>query len=261
MRKLMITFLAMQLVACGGGTTSPVVTRSPTVNSGIDQTVDEQTSVHLSGSGTDIDGTITGFSWTQTAGSHVTLSDSRIANPSFTAPSLTATETLIFQLTVTDNAAASASDSVNISVNPVNATPTADAGVSQSIRGLRTVSLSGNGTDSDGNIASFSWTQTVGTSVVLSDPSIANPTFVAPDIRVDETLTFELRVTDNEGASATDLVDIKVTANRPLVATRGYKAADCLRLRESVCFNDCSLLLYPVQIHSQFPKPFANSAV
>jgi large repetitive protein len=84
--------------------------------------------------------------------------------------------------------------------------------------------LDGSGSnDPDGTIASCSWTQTAGASVTLSDANSKTPSFTAPDVGSDgDTLTFELTVTDSDGATATDSVDVKVNnviVNQPPVAS------------------------------------------
>jgi predicted phosphodiesterase len=76
----------------------------PTANTGQDQTVNEGVTVTLDGSGSsDSDGTIASYAWTQTAGPAVTLSDSKVQKPTFTAPQVTQDTTLRFELVVTDN--------------------------------------------------------------------------------------------------------------------------------------------------------------
>lgn len=93
-----------------------------------------------------------------------------------------------------------------------NIAPTANAGDDQTINEQTIVTLSGSGTDSDGSIASYVWTQTAGTSVTLTNANSASATFTAPDISADETLTFKLTVTDNDGATHSALIDIYVLA-------------------------------------------------
>jgi microcystin-dependent protein len=99
----------------------------------------------------------------------------------------------------------------------VNVTPTADAGTNQSVDENTTVTLDGSGsTDpntSEGDVLSYSWTQTGGTSVTLSDPTSVSPTFTAPNLSegsVSETLTFSLTVTDLENESSTDTTQVVV---------------------------------------------------
>jgi hypothetical protein len=188
----------------------------PTADAGTDQTVNEGDSVNLDGSGSsDPDGTIDSYSWTQTAGTQVTLSDASSATPSFTAPDVGADgDTLTFELTVTDNDGETATDTVNVQVNNVvvNQPPTADAGTDQTVNEGDSVTLDGSGSsDPDGDTLTYAWTQTAGTQVTLSDASSATPSFTAPDVGADgDTLTFELTVNDGNGHTATDTVNIVV---------------------------------------------------
>ncbi|MET0635091.1 MAG: right-handed parallel beta-helix repeat-containing protein [Chitinophagaceae bacterium] len=90
----------------------------PTANAGTDATITLPTNSYaLKGSGTDTDGTIVSYAWTRTAGpSQFTLSNATAANP--TLSNLVA-GTYTFRLTVKDNIGATATDDVNILVNPV----------------------------------------------------------------------------------------------------------------------------------------------
>ena len=92
--------------------------------------------------------------------------------------------------------------------------PVADAGPDQTVDEGDTVTLDGsNSSDPDDGIASYLWTQTVGTSVTLSDPTSAMPTFTAPSVGVEgEALIFQLTVTDKSGLSDTDTVIINVSS-------------------------------------------------
>jgi acetyl esterase/lipase len=92
------------------------VNQAPTANAGADQTVSRSASVTLGGAGADADGTIASYSWTQTAGPTVTLLNANTANPTFTAPYVTAATLLTFRLTVTDNRGATGSATVNVTV-------------------------------------------------------------------------------------------------------------------------------------------------
>jgi hypothetical protein len=93
---------------------------------------------------------------------------------------------------------------------PLNSPPVANAGPDQNVNVGTTVTLDGTGSsDPDGTIASYAWTQTAGTNTVtLSSASAAQPTFTAPG--TTDTLTFQLTVTDNSGATATDSVTVNV---------------------------------------------------
>jgi Cu/Ag efflux protein CusF len=121
-----------------------------------------------------------------------------------------------FTFTVKDNnkgISKAAIVSVKVSAKPQNLNPSADAGADQSVNEQTVVTLDGSSSkDSDGTIASYAWKQTTGTRVTLTGATTAKPTFTAPDVAADTTLTFELTVTDNQGATAKDTVNIVVKA-------------------------------------------------
>jgi len=127
--------ISSALVACGGGGSgsedSPQKTtgsnQSPVAAAGSDQSVAENTLVTLNGSGTDSDGSISSYVWTQTAGATVNLTSASSASTSFTTPFTTADETLTFQLTITDNDGATAVSNTNIQLE--NAAPITISGV------------------------------------------------------------------------------------------------------------------------------------
>ena len=188
----------------------------PASNAGPDQSVDEQILVTLDGTGsTDTDGTVDTYAWTQTAGTVVALSDTSANQPTFTSPvrlDNEGPETLTFELEVTDNEAATNTDTVDITVNPVNIDPVASAGPDQAVDELTLVTLDATASsDADGSVATYAWTQTAGTSVAISGTTASQPTLTTPARSVAlgvETLTFQVEVTDNEGATHTDTVDI-----------------------------------------------------
>ncbi|MFT6903172.1 MAG: hypothetical protein ACJAXS_003395 [Colwellia sp.] len=229
-QSFIIVVLSTLFSACGGGSDSENTTKSiqnisPVANAGADQAVDELNEVSLSGSGTDEDGSITSYSWSQTAGTAVELTNSDTATATFVAPDVTSNEALTFQLSVTDNGGATAKDTVDTIVTHVNHLPVANAGADQAVDELNGVSLSGSGTDEDGSITSYSWSQTAGTAVELTNSDTATATFVAPDVTSNEALTFQLSVTDNDGTTAKDTVDITVN-NVPIISITGSMSYD-----------------------------------
>ncbi|NVK23373.1 MAG: DUF1566 domain-containing protein [Gammaproteobacteria bacterium] len=185
----------------------------PIANAGIDQSVDEFSTVTLSGSATDTDDSIVSYQWTQLSGDSVVLINADSDSASFTAPDVSSSDNLTFQLTVTDDDGAEGVDSVTVTVNPVstNTPPTADAGVNQAVAAGSTVTLDGTGSsDAESTNLNFNWTQTSGSIVTLSLSDQAVVTFVAPNS--SETLSFELTVTDEEGSSSDDTVNVIVKA-------------------------------------------------
>jgi len=224
--RLLPLIFSLVLTACGGGgggggntfnpvPTAPPANSAPSANAGADQQVLASEEVNLSGSGSDSDGSIASYLWTQTSGETVTLGSDDTASTSFTAP---AVETrLEFELRVTDDDGAEATDSVSVSVSlPANNSPTADAGVNQTVAISSQVILNGTATDSDGSIANYSWAQTSGETVSLTDADTATATFTTPDI--GGLLEFSLTVADNQGATATDSVTINVSDEKVSVS-------------------------------------------
>jgi hypothetical protein len=100
---------------------------APTSDAGPDQTVPRLSTVTLNGTASsDPDGTPLEYLWTQTSGTNVTLSDATAVQPTFTAPNPALSETLIFELSVSDGVD-SATDGVTITVTD-NAGPVTVAG-------------------------------------------------------------------------------------------------------------------------------------
>src|SRR3954469_10456575 len=83
------------LSACGGGggsSPSPSPNTVPVANAGPNQSVTAGAQVTLNGSASsDSDGTIASYIWSQSAGTAVMLSSTTAVQPTFTAPSATAT--------------------------------------------------------------------------------------------------------------------------------------------------------------------------
>ncbi len=195
---------------------SPVVedisaNTAPQVDAGLDQQIEEGSSVLLSAAVSDVDGVIASLSWSQLLGPAVELSAPGIPGPEFTAP-LVATDTLLaFELVATDDSGAIGSDRVDVLVLNENQPPQVDAGANQVVGGGELVTLQGQVTDSDGSVAVSVWTQLLGTSVSLSDPFSATTSFEAPSTAAGELLSFRLLGQDDGGATSTDDVDIEVS--------------------------------------------------
>ena len=167
--------------------------------------------VTLNGSGSDADGSISSYEWTEGA--------SVIGTTASISPTL-AVGVHTLTLTVTDNGGASSSDSVVVTVI-ANQAPTADSGLDQNVidsdeSGSETVTLTGSGSDADGSIVAYEWKE--GTTLLGSTASIS------PTLSVG-THTLTLRVTDNGGASSSD--DVVVTVNtQPVSSTKFYVVDD-----------------------------------
>ncbi len=184
---------------------------APTADAGVDQAVTEGDSVTLGATGTDPEGQGLTYTWTQVSGASVAITNANTATPSFTAPNLVADGTLVFRVAVSDGTNITY-DTVSVVVHADNDGTTADAGTDQSVNEDAVVSLHAVGTDPENQALTYTWTQTGGPSVVLSSTSSASPTFTAPNLLTNTTLTFQVAVSDGVNVS-TDTVEVLVNAD------------------------------------------------
>jgi len=181
----------------------------PTANAGVDKTITLPTSsVSLTGSGTDVGGSITAYAWTKLSGPTA----GTIASPTAATTNITGLTAGVyqFQLKVTDNGSLTATDVVQVTVNAAgNQAPTANAGADKTITlPTSSVSLAGTGTDADGTIASYAWTKISGpTSGTITTATAASTTFTGLAAGVYK---LELKVTDNGSAVGRDTVTVTV---------------------------------------------------
>ncbi len=161
------------------------------------------------------------YSWSQSSGPTVTLSDGAVASPSFTVPTDADDEAkLEFELTVTDQLSSSGSDTVVVTADRLGP-PTANAGPDLTAAPGESVTLQGTGSANpygQWHELTHSWSQTSGPTVTLSSSAVGDPSFTVPSDAADgTTLEFELTVTDLGGDSDTDTVTVTVQENVPPV--------------------------------------------
>lgn len=108
------------LLSCGGGGSSsePDVNSPPSVNAGIDQSINENSPVTLSGTASDSDGSVIKYTWLQTLGTTVTPDSLEEPTLSFESPEIETEEVLEFQLTAEDNEGGISTDTVTVTVSP-----------------------------------------------------------------------------------------------------------------------------------------------
>ena len=194
---------------------SVIVNQRPTSEAGDEQIVidtdgDAQETVTLDGSQSyDLDGSITAYQWqynNQTIGSEQQLDyDFAIGAHEVT-------------LAVTDNFGTTAEDSVTVFVSRnSNNAPTANAGDDFEVyadRNSNEISLTLDGSqssDSDGSIYRYEW--------IKDNTSIASTASTPVTLGIG-THQIELKVTDNEGASASDILTITVLSKTNLALNK-----------------------------------------
>jgi lysophospholipase L1-like esterase len=131
-------------------------------------------------------------------------------------PSLNYNGSDSFTFTVSDASLTSAPATISITVTPVNDAPTANAGPDQTVNQGVAVQLNGTASsDSESSPLTYQWTQTAGPTVTLSNANTATAGFTAPAVSVATVFTFQLSVTDNQGATGFDTVNVTVQPSGP----------------------------------------------
>ena len=186
---------------------------APVASVGDDRVIDlPKNSVALPGSGTDTDGSVVAYSWTQVSGP----SSATFVNPNSAqagAGDLVA-GIYQFQLIVTDDQGATGSAILKVTVNSGNSVsnipPVANVEGDRVIDlPKNSVVLPGSGTDADGSVVAYSWTQISGPSAAtLVNPNSARAG--AGDL-VAGIYQFQLKVTDDKGATGSAI--LKITVN------------------------------------------------
>ncbi|PMJ92937.1 glycosyl hydrolase family 18 protein [Vibrio sp. 10N.261.55.A7] len=199
-----------------GGTTEPV-NKKPIAQAGADIAVVGSASVTLDGSAsTDSDGTIVTHQWQQTSGTAVVLQGDNTAVATFDVSEVAQTEVLTFELTVTDNEAATATDTIKVTVSPVDTGPVNSAPVatisapSQVSAGDIVVVDASGSTDAEGDVLTYTWNVPASIGATIQGATVS---FVAGEYTQDTTLGFSVTVSDGQLSTdaAVDVVVLKHT--------------------------------------------------
>lgn len=188
----------------------------PVVSAGADKSITlPANEVSIQGTASDADGSIVSYSWSKISGGAAGLTGttgSKLRAYNLVAGSYT------FRFTVKDNSGASKYDDVKVTVlgssatSTTNIAPIANAGADKSITlPLNTITLNGSGTDKDGEVISYKWTQYGGAAVTLTGATSAS---VKISGMREGKYYFRLTVTDDRGATDFDnmLIVVKGTS-------------------------------------------------
>lgn len=205
----------MNIVVSGSTTATTTTTAStstniaPVANAGSDRTT-IYTAITIVGSGSDKDGSVTSYKWTQTGGATSRLKDE---NTSKLVVSELKDGKYYYRLTVSDDDGATDYDDIVITVSGSGSTasniaPVSNAGADKRIGdNIDVVRVYGSGYDKDGKIVSYKWTQFGGADVTLQN--VNSPTLTVSGVE-EGRYYFKLTVKDNDGAVAHDKMYILV---------------------------------------------------
>ncbi|MEC8747072.1 MAG: hypothetical protein VXX73_02080, partial [Pseudomonadota bacterium] len=229
-RGLAVVGGAFILAACGGGgggdgdsSGGGSGNGNLVVNAGANATVTEGVTYSLSAQVSGGDGTYT-YNWSASPSLIITHEDTSASAASFVAPLVNSATEYTLTVSVNDQSGNTASDFTVITVAPVNIAPEASIDVpaweglpANTVPGGVEIIFDGTGSSdtdsstSDGEIADYVWSQTSGTNVITGvETNLSTLTITTPIANESQELTFQLEVTDSEGATDVDTVTISV---------------------------------------------------
>jgi hypothetical protein len=160
------------------------------------------------------------YAWTQSPSSPAgTFNDASAANPTWTAPQVTAETPIQLDVAVADGKGGSARGSVVVKVLPAfpgNHAPVLGSPPTTSpttVAEQQPVTLSVTATDVDGDTLTYAWSQVTPASPTgtFGNATSASTAWTAPDVSADGAYTLRVTVTDGKGGSVQGTVTVNVT--------------------------------------------------
>jgi hypothetical protein len=190
-------------------TNGVVVPGPPGASAGADQAITlPVSSVTLTGTGLETNGTITGYQWSEVSGPNTAIFAN--AKAAQTTASGLVQGTYVFKLTVTDQSGVTASDQLNVTVNAaVQTTFTVNAGPDVAITlPTNSVTLTGSTNVQGVTLSSAKWTQVSGPNTA----TITNGGSITPTMGslVQGTYVFQATITSSTGTTASDQMTLTV---------------------------------------------------
>ena len=115
-RTISAFLLAILAASCSGGGGSEIPNAPPILNLAPELSVSEGDTVQLTAAATDPNGDAMKAIWSQVSGPMITLSSTTDMAPSFQAPNVNQTETIVLSLKVTDSGGMSATQNMTITI-------------------------------------------------------------------------------------------------------------------------------------------------
>ncbi|MCU0335409.1 MAG: PKD domain-containing protein [Chitinophagaceae bacterium] len=225
---------------------------APVANAGANQQLTlPVNSTTLAGTATDAQNNISTYQWRKVAGGAATIANTSAATTAVTG---LVQGTYLFELTVNDAQGLAGRDTVQVTVLPApipNVAPVAVAGPDQVLQ-FPTSSTVLNGSasaDTDGTVAAYSWRALEAQTSIIeaAGQSVTRISSMAAGLH-----RFELTVTDDDGAKATDTVAVFV--NRVPVVVLGpdrvLPVGSSLQLQPTVSDPDGSIVDSTVNVVS-----------
>lgn len=219
-----VRFDDIQITVVSSASSSLIANAVPVANAGSDKVIHlPANTVSITGSATDVDGTIVSYGWTKLSGGTATLTNA--SSQTLSLSNLTA-GSYLFRLTVRDDMGATDIDDVKIVVNnPPSVYVGTDVKVTLP---ANSITLTSSTSDSDGTIVSYQWKMLSGITGTLVNATTSTLTVTGLSAG---SYIFRLTVKDNYGAS--DIDDVTVLVQNSTSSTAFEDAGSITMSHES----------------------------
>jgi hypothetical protein len=210
--------------------TPPQFDMEPTASA---TTVDEQQSITLSVSASDLDNDPITYAWSQTSPASPvgTFSNPSSANTTWTAPDVTTSGTYTLRIIISDGQGGIRQRTLDITVNKVNQAPV----VSSNISGPTTLKAGDPGTfsitasDPDGDPLTIAWQQTAPSAgTFVGSTSGQSAQWFSPPVGAQTSFTLSVSVTDGQSAPVVRTVSLPITVPRYADVQSVWGQGNCL---------------------------------
>lgn len=186
------------------------------VNAGADLQAGSGEVVTLAPSAVDPESRPITYAWQQVTG---TAAQINVANGStrITMPMVASQENLVFRVTATDEKGGSTTDDLAVTLlpPPADLPPVANPGSAQTVMEAYAFTLDGSASSDAEGAITFRWSNVSGPYVGFSNPTIAIQQVTAPAVSANSISTVALTVTDSQGQTDTEPVQITVKDDGP----------------------------------------------